>query len=141
MKTNTYWLTLFVSAALITQTQAHGFGGHGASFGGGHAVMGHFAAAPAYHVSPARTFATNRAIYENRFATYNPGTFENRFARNPAAYGYSPRHGASVNRAHYLPSNWRDHVYAWRAADWHRDWDRGRGHWYNSHRCCFINGG
>lgn len=141
MKTNAYWQTLLVSAALITQTQAHGFGGRGASSGGGHAMMGHAPAASAYHVAPARTFATDHAMYANRYATYNPGAFANRFARNQAAYINSPRNVATANRGHYLPSHWRDHVYAWQSANWHRDWDRSRVHWWNSHRCRFINGG
>src|SRR5437870_9821000 len=36
MKTKVYWLTLLASAVMMTQTQAHGFGGGGASFGGAH---------------------------------------------------------------------------------------------------------
>jgi hypothetical protein len=24
--------------------------------------------------------------------------------------------------------------------NWHRDWDRHSDHWWNGHRCCFING-
>jgi len=34
----------------------------------------------------------------------------------------------------------REHVFARRSADWHRDWDRGRDHWWHGHRCHFVNG-
>jgi len=36
--------------------------------------------------------------------------------------------------------NWRNHVAARQSANWHRDWDRGRDHWWNGHHCRFING-
>jgi len=34
----------------------------------------------------------------------------------------------------------REHVFARRPADWHRDWDRNREHWWNGHCCRFVNG-
>jgi hypothetical protein len=34
----------------------------------------------------------------------------------------------------------RDHVFARHTANWHRDWDRGRDHWWHGHRCRFVNG-
>jgi hypothetical protein len=34
----------------------------------------------------------------------------------------------------------REHVFARRSADWHRDWDRRRDHWWHGHRCHFVNG-
>src|ERR1700731_200498 len=33
-----------------------------------------------------------------------------------------------------------NHVFAQRSASWHRDWDRGRDHFWNGHRCRFVNG-
>jgi len=39
-----------------------------------------------------------------------------------------------------LPANWRNHVFAQHPANWHRDWDRGREHWWRGHRCRFVNG-
>jgi murein L,D-transpeptidase YcbB/YkuD len=34
----------------------------------------------------------------------------------------------------------REHLFARRSADWHRDWDRHHDHWWNGHRCHFVNG-
>jgi len=34
----------------------------------------------------------------------------------------------------------REHVFARRTADWHRDWNRSRDHWWHGHRCHFVNG-
>ena len=31
-------------------------------------------------------------------------------------------------------------MFGQRSGDWHRDWDRHSDHWWNGHRCCFING-
>jgi hypothetical protein len=39
-----------------------------------------------------------------------------------------------------LRPDWNKHVFAQRSDDWHRDWDRHGDHWWNGHRCCFING-
>jgi hypothetical protein len=33
-----------------------------------------------------------------------------------------------------------NHVFARRSADWHRDWNRHSDHWWNGHRCRFVNG-
>jgi hypothetical protein len=74
-----------------------------------------------------RQFGTGMA--GGRFDT--PRTFnqrENRFTRNGRDFG---------NRASNAA---REHVLARRSADWHRDWDRGRDHWWHGHRCRFVNG-
>jgi hypothetical protein len=34
----------------------------------------------------------------------------------------------------------REHAFARRSADWHRDWDRRRDHWWHGHRCRFVDG-
>jgi hypothetical protein len=140
MKRKVYWLALLAGVAIVSQTQGHGFGGGGAGFGGGHFGGGHVVSAPVYHAAPMRSSAPNRAIYANHYATYNRGAFTNRSARNRAAYAYSKRGIANINRAQNLPSNWRNHVYAQHSANWHHDWDRSRDHWWNGHRCRFING-
>jgi hypothetical protein len=51
------------------------------------------------------------------------------------------RNGAGqVRNGTNLPANWRNHVVAQHSADWHRDWDRHRDHWWHGHRCRFVNG-
>jgi hypothetical protein len=32
-----------------------------------------------------------------------------------------------------------NHVFSRRAGDWHRDWDRHSDHWWNGHRCRWVN--
>jgi Putative peptidoglycan binding domain len=39
-----------------------------------------------------------------------------------------------------LRTDWRNHVFAQRSASWQRSWDRRRDHWWNGHRCHFVNG-
>jgi putative peptidoglycan binding protein len=74
-----------------------------------------------------------------RFATY----------RNPAATsvwnqrntGSQFRNGNNFrNGSNHLRADWQKRVFAQRSGDWHRDWDRHSDHWWNGHRCCFING-
>ena len=64
----------------------------------------------------------------------------NRFGRGNGAIE-SHRNGAGqIRHGNNLPANWRNHVAARHSANWHRDWDRGRDHWWNGHHCRFING-
>src|SRR5260370_26778864 len=61
MKTKVYWLALLASAAIVSQTQAHGFGGGGGGFGGAHLGGGfgggHVGGRPAFHSAPIRSVA------------------------------------------------------------------------------------
>src|SRR2546430_9890186 len=51
------------------------------------------------------------------------------------------RNGNNVRNANnHLRGDWQKHVFGQRSGDWHRDWDRHSDHWWNGHRCCFING-
>jgi hypothetical protein len=67
--------------------------------------------------------------------------FGNGFARNNNAIRNqrSAQFGNGNGNAR-LRSDWHNHVFAQRSANWHRDWDRGRDHWWNGHRCHFFNG-
>jgi len=55
---------------------------------------------------------------------------------------WNPRNTGSRfrNGNNHLRADWHKHVFAQRSGDWHRDWDHHRDHWWNGHRCCFING-
>src|SRR6266487_764294 len=44
------------------------------------------------------------------------------------------------NGNNHFRADWQKHVFGQRSGDWHRDWDRHSDHWWNGHRCCFING-
>lgn len=68
-----------------------------------------------------------------RFANY----------RNPAATSvWNQRNTGSQlrNGNNHLRGDWQKYVFAQRSGNWHRDWDRHSDHWWNGHRCCFING-
>jgi len=85
----------------------------------------------AFALARSRQFGTEMA--SRRFDT--PRTFnhgENRFAGNGRILG-NRFENRGLNSA-------RDHLFARRSADWHRDWDRGRDHWWRGHRCRFVNG-
>src|SRR5205807_5177987 len=44
------------------------------------------------------------------------------------------------NRNNHLRHDWQKHVFAHASGDWHHDWNRNCDHWWNGHRCSFING-
>ena len=44
------------------------------------------------------------------------------------------------NGNNHLRGDWQKHVFAQHPGNWHGDWDRHSNHWWNGHRCCFING-
>ena len=80
-----------------------------------------------------------------------PGNRFPRYAnyRSPAATsvwnqrnsGSQFRNGNSFrNGNNRLRADWQKHVVAQHPGDWHRDWNRHSDHWWNGHRCCFING-
>jgi hypothetical protein len=162
MKTRFYWVALFTSAALIVQAQA------GGPHAGGFAMAPH--AAPAFHSAPRSNFGAGRfnapgprfssyrapmAFHEQRFggsdralarsqqfataranhridASRIVAGSENRFTRNGQASG-TRFENRGANAA-------QQHVFARRTASWHRDWDRHRDHFWNGHRCRFVNG-
>ena len=74
-----------------------------------------------------------------RFANYrNPDAASVWNQRNP---GTQFRNGNNLRNANnHLRRDWQKHVFGSRSGDWHRDWDRHSDHWWNGHRCCFING-
>jgi hypothetical protein len=104
------------------------------------------------------------SIYPNRVTFTRSGPYtaatirqpnqSNRFPRfanyrNPAATsvwnqrntGSQFRNGNNLrNSNNRLRGDWQKHVFAQGSGDWHRDWDHHGDHWWNGHRCCFING-
>ena len=55
--------------------------------------------------------------------------------------GNNPRNANNLrNGKNDLRRDWQKHVFAQRSGDWHRDWNRNCDHWWNGHRCSFING-
>jgi hypothetical protein len=98
------------------------------------------------------------SMYPNRVTYTRSGPFTaaiirqpnqiNRFPRfanyrNPAATSvWNQRNTGSQlrNGNNHLRGDWQKHVFAQRLGNWHRDWDRHSDHWWNGHRCCFING-
>jgi putative peptidoglycan binding protein len=98
------------------------------------------------------------SIYPNRVTITRSGPYtaatigqpsqSNRFPRvanyrNPAATSvWNQRNSGSQFRSgnNRLRGDWQKHVFAQGSGDWHRDWDRHSDHWWNGHRCCFLNG-
>ena len=72
------------------------------------------------------------ASYRNQRAT---SVWNQRNTGSQFRNGNNPRNGNNRLRA-----DWRNHVFSQRSANWHRDWDRNSGHWWNGHRCHFFNG-
>ena len=170
MKTKFYWVALLASAAMIAQAKAgghHGGGGGGGFAMAAHAAPAH-ASAPAFHPAPRGNFGGGRDIAPVTRAYQAPTAFrQSRFVGSDRAFARShqlptgtatrrfdgsrivngreirvPRNGSdSRNRFENRGLNvGREHVFARRSADWHRDWDRRGDHWWHGHRCHFVNG-
>jgi hypothetical protein len=89
MKTKVYWLALLASAALVSQTQAHGFGGGGAGFGGAHFGGagfggGHVGGGPAFQSAPMQSFGGGRMIYGQHLSSVGG-------MRSPSVTQFHPR--------------------------------------------------
>ena len=168
MKTKFYWVALLASAAMIAQAKAGGH--HGGGGGGGFPMAAHpapaHAAAPAFHPAPRGNFGGGRdiapvtrayqaptAFRQSRFVgsdrTFShqlpTGTATRRFDRSRTVNGRETRLTRNGNDSRNRFENrglnvGREHVFARRSADWHRDWDRRRDHWWHGHRCQFVNG-
>ena len=116
------------------------------NFGGGRYIAPG-ARFSSYHAPTAfrqpRSVATNRTLARSRQFTTGAATRridgsriangrETRFTRNGNDFrNRSQTRGSNIGR---------EHVFARRSADWHRDWDRRSDHWWHGHRCHFVNG-
>jgi hypothetical protein len=148
----------------------HNGGGGGGSFAAPHAGGGAHAAAPAFRSAPRGNFGGGRFMAPApRFSTYYApmafrqqrlGVSDRAFARShqfatetanrrfdgPRTFDRREsrltRNGNnSGNRFENRGANGaRAHVFARRSADWHRDWNRHRDHFWHGHRCRFVNG-
>jgi Putative peptidoglycan binding domain len=144
-----------------------GGGGFAAPHGGGGAHVG---GAPGFYSGPRGSFGGGRFMAPGaRFSSYHApmafrqqrvGSFDRGFAgsrqfaagtatrRFDAPRTFNHRQGgltrngnSSGNRFENRGANGaRDHVFARRSADWHRDWNRNQDHWWHGHRCRFVNG-
>ena len=75
-------------------------------------------------------FQNNRPIQTNRF-TQMQGQRGNRTAQ--LGTGRGNRIVGNISPGH-------NHVFAQQSVGWHRDWDRDHDHFWNGHRCRFVNG-
>jgi len=74
-----------------------------------------------------------------RFANYGNRPATNAWTQRNT--GNQFRNGNNFRNANnHIRRDWQRHVFASRSGDWHRDWDRHCDHWWNGHRCSFING-
>jgi hypothetical protein len=162
MKTKFYWVALLASAALIAQAKAgghHGGGGGEGSFAApSHAGAPAHVAAPAFHSAPGGNFGGGRFVAPGlRFSSIgarSPNSFRqqriigsnvaSRRFDAPRTFNHRESHltrNGNNDRFENRGANGaREHVFARHSADWHRDWDRGRDHWWHGHRCHFVNG-
>jgi hypothetical protein len=74
-----------------------------------------------------------------RFANHRNQTATNVWNQRNTGSQFTNRDNLRNGNTH-LRADWRNHVFAQHAADWHRDWDRHSDHWWNGHRCHFFNG-
>jgi len=75
-------------------------------------------------------FQNNRPIQTNRF-----GEMRGQRSNRSSQFGTG---GGNRTVGNIAPGH--NHVFAQQSVDWHRDWDRHSDHWWNGHRCRFVNG-
>jgi len=127
------------------------------SFGGRMIYPGQRYSSFAMHPSRPAVFRRPN-MYPNRVTYTRSGPFTaatirqpDQINRSPRFANYRDRRATSVwnqrntrsqfrNGNNHLRSDWQKHVFAQRSGDWHRDWNRHSDHWWNGHRCSFING-
>jgi hypothetical protein len=92
----------------------------------------------------ARQFTSGNSNHANHFTRSENNARlaqgRNGFERGNRAIANRGNGTGQIRHGNNLPANWRNHVVAQRSGNWHRDWDRGRDHWWNGHHCRFING-
>jgi len=160
MKTSILSLfALTISAALAIPVQAGGHGGGGgiglSSSGGGHISSPAPFAGPSFRAAPGAGFSGSRfAAPGQRFSSIgmrSPNSFRQQHfvgANTHAFVGRRQGTPAMIDRrgdrigtiGSHGSGSARDHIFARRTADWHRDWDRRHDHWWHGHRCRFVNG-
>jgi len=97
-------------------------------------------------IYPGRATFTRSGPYT--VATINQANRANRFPRfanyrnQTATSVWNQRNGGTQpeNGHNHLRNDWQKHVFAQRSGNWQRDWNHNSDHWWNGHRCCFING-
>jgi len=166
MKTTT--LVSLVSVAFISLAQPMwARGGGGAHFGGGaphfsggagfHGGTQHFGGGPRFHGGGPRFHGGGPRFYGGgprfygggpRFSSRGPrfsslGTRQPQFRQrafagpNQRFTAPSARSARTFNRQAFSGAN---RVFARHAGNWHRDWDRGRLHFWRGHWCRFVGG-
>lgn len=113
---------------------------------------------PTYLPTGARQFTPRSAHYADRSSRMSDRAISHRSSprtrltqttydrSRSTQFTSASRTVQNVNRGTQLPSgtslrsDWRNHVYARHSTSWHRDWDRNCDHWWNGHRCHFLNG-
>jgi hypothetical protein len=90
----------------------------------------------ANHRNPAVRNVWNQRNIGNNFRNGN----NLRNANNPRNANNLRNTNNLRNGNHRLRGDWQKRVFAQHSGDWQRNWDRNCDHWWNGHRCSFING-
>src|SRR6266513_5438984 len=104
------------------------------AFSGGNAPMVHRQFTPRTFTggtgNDLAQFRNNRSIQTNRF-----GEMQSQRSNRTAQFGTG---GGNRTIGNISPGH--NHVFAQRSANWNHNWDRRHDHFWNGHRCRFVNG-
>jgi hypothetical protein len=70
--------------------------------------------------------------------SYGAGRFANSNPLKPGAIRNNDSN--SIGNSSRRLANGSNHVFSRHSANWHSGWDRHHDHWWNGHRCRFVNG-
>jgi hypothetical protein len=135
------------SGARSSATTQH-YAGPGRSYSNGPRFNGpvRFSATPAFHnrnytVSGSRSFTTaplrNPAYFSNR--TRFSGDRTTAFNAQTSSRATARLAAGRTAGTRAQPNNNRERVVASHSANWRRNWDRSRDHWWHGRRCHFHN--
>ncbi|MFN2541804.1 MAG: peptidoglycan-binding protein [Chthoniobacterales bacterium] len=123
------------------------YGGSTPTYSGGQ----RFSARPTSDSSWRQTFprsnfqrpSSGEAISNSGTTSTRTGTsFDRTTTRNQAGSFQTTRSGRRTQTSGFNPTGSRttqNHVFATRSANWQPNWNRNRDHWWNGHRCRFVN--
>jgi len=150
MKTHkVLFLALLVSALFAVPAQAGNRNRNGGNAAAVRSSSTHYSGG-AIHSSSYVRYSGSRSMGVRSMPSqhqFTPRTFnrtggQNSFVRsgNNRNLGTIQRTGGSRFGNNFNRTGTGNHVFARRSANWNRNWDRHSDHWWNGHRCRFVNG-
>ncbi len=143
---------LTLTSGVVSMVSVHAGGHHGHGGGSGPASSGApsvAAARPSYGSYRGGGFrysgrmigsSQRLAAMRSGGAAFSPHSVRSGGTNSFSGRQYSNRSGGSIRSGSRGLRSGSNHVFARYSANWQRNWNRHRDHWWHGHRCRFIDG-